>query len=269
MNYQEICEASRKVVLQAGAFIRAQAGKVEQQSVEEKSVNQLVSYVDRQAEIILVEGLGKLMPNATFLTEEQTVENKQSDLQWIIDPLDGTTNFLYNIPVFAVSVALQEAGKTVVGIVYEINRDECFYAWQGGGAWLNDRAIRVSETQELAQALVATGFSVDSFGRLSPHLKAVNHFIQNTRGVRRLGSAATDLAYVACGRFDLFFEYNLNPWDVAAGVLLVEEAGGVVTDFSGGDNHLYGKEMLAASGVVHSLAFPVIQKAFYPTMPSM
>lgn len=232
-------------------------------------MNQLVSYVDRKAEVILVEGLGKLVPNATFLTEEQTVENKQSELQWIIDPLDGTTNFLYNIPVFAVSVALQHAGKTVVGIVYEINRDECFYAWQGGGAWLNEQKIRVSETQTLAQAFVATGFSVDSFGRLSPHLKVVSHFIQHTRGVRRLGSAATDLAYVACGRFDLFFEYNLNPWDVAAGVLLVQEAGGVVTDFSGSDNYLYGKEMMAASGAVHALALPVIQKAFYPTMPSM
>lgn len=269
MNYQKICEDTRKIVLQAGDFIQAQLGKVGQQSVEEKSVNQLVSYVDRTAEEMLVKGLREILPAATFLTEEQTVENQQSELQWIIDPLDGTTNFLYNIPVFAVSVALQKGSEILVGVVYEINRQECFYAWQGGGAWLNEVAISVSKTKTLEQSLVATGFPVDSFGRLAPHLKSVSYFIQHTRGLRRLGSAATDLAYVACGRFDVYFEYNINAWDVAAGILLVLEAGGVVTDFSGSDNYLFGREVVAASASVHGLALPVIRQAFYPTMPSV
>lgn len=269
MNYQKICEDTRTLVLEAGTFIREQLGKVGQQSVEEKSINQLVSYVDRKAEELLVAGLRKIVPEATFVTEEQTVENQQSELQWIIDPLDGTTNFLYNLPIFSVSVALQKGNEIVVGVVYEINRQECFYAWQGGGAWLNEVAIRVSKTQTLEQSLVATGFPVDSFGRLAPHLKAVGYFIQHTRGLRRLGSAATDLAYVACGRFDVYFEYNLNAWDVAAGVLLVHEAGGAVTDFSGGDNYLFGREVVAANRSVHGLALPVIRQAFYPTMPSV
>lgn len=269
MNYQQICSDAQAIVRRAGDFIRQEFGKVNRQTVEEKSQNQLVSYVDRKAEVILVEGLGKLVPEATFLTEEQTVENKPSDLQWIIDPLDGTTNFLYGIPTFAVSVALRQGDKIVVGIVYEINRDECFYAWQGGGAWLNGDAIRVSSTQDMAKAMIATGFPADSFGRLVPLMKSVSYFVQNAHSVRRIGSAATDLAYTACGRFDTYFEYNLQPWDAAAGILLVQEAGGVVSDFSGSDHYLQGREMLAGNPNIHEQSLKIIRQAFYPTMSSV
>ncbi len=268
MNYQKISAAAEEVVRQAGAFIRGEFGKVSQQSIEEKSVNQLVSYVDRTAEEMLVKGLRQILPEATFLTEEATIAAESSALQWIIDPLDGTTNFLYNLPVFAVSVALREAEQTVVGIVYEVNRDECFHACLGGGARLNGDPIRVGNADTLAKALVGTGFPVDNFSRLTPHLKATSHFIQNSRGVRRMGSAATDLAYVACGRFDGFYEYNLNAWDLAAGALLVLEAGGAISDFSGGDNYVFGKELLATNGKIHEQMQNVINGAFYPTMPS-
>jgi myo-inositol-1(or 4)-monophosphatase len=269
MNYQKIAAETEQIVLQAGAFIRQEFGRVQRQSIEEKSRNQLVTYVDRTAEEMLVKGLRHILPEATFLTEEATVKAQNSPLQWIIDPLDGTTNFLYGIPVFAVSVALRQAEQTVVGIVYEVNRDECFHAWRGGGTRLNGDPVQVGTTTELKQALIGTGFPVDAFGRLNPHLKATSHFIQHTRGVRRMGSAATDLAYVACGRFDGFYEHNLNTWDLAAGALLVQEAGGKMSDFGGGDNYFSGKEVLASNGHIHEQMLDVLTKSFYPTMPSV
>lgn len=222
MNYEKICSEASLIALKAGEFIQQELGRVQGQSIEDKSLNQLVSYVDRTAEEMLVEGLQKVLPEATFLTEENTIENKEGEWQWIIDPLDGTTNFLHEVPVFSVSVALKHQKEIVVGIVYEVNRKECFYAWKGGGAWLNNKRIRVSKAPELSKSLIATGFPVTDFERLPQYLNTLGLFMQHTRGVRRLGSAATDLAYVACGRFDAFFEYNLNPWDVAAGVLLVQ-----------------------------------------------
>lgn len=269
MNYQKICAAAEEVVLQAGAFIRGEFGKVNQLSIEEKSINQLVTYVDRTAEEMLVKGLRQLLPEATFLTEEATIAAESSALQWIIDPLDGTTNFLHGLPTFAVSVALQQGEAIVVGIVYEVNQDECFSAWKGGGAWMNGTRIEVSSAKTVAQSLIATGFPVDNFTRLQPSLKSVSHFIQHSRGVRRVGSAATDMAYVACGRFDAFFEYNLNPWDVAAGILLVLEAGGQLSDFSGTEHYLFGREMLASNRKIHDETLAVIKQAFYPTMPSV
>lgn len=269
MNYQKICASAEAIVMQAGAFIRGEFGKVSQQSIEEKSINQLVSYVDRTAEEMLVKGLRLIVPEATFLTEEATIAAENSDLQWIIDPLDGTTNFLHGIPTFAVSVALRQQEQIVVGIVYEVNKDECFTAWKGGGTWLNGERIRVGTAQNLAQSLIGIGFPVDHFSRLNPVLKAISHFIQHSRGVRRIGSAATDLAYVACGRYDAFFEYNLNPWDVAAGILLVQEAGGQLSDFTGTDNYLFGREMLATNHTIHEEILTVIRQAFYPTMPSV
>lgn len=269
MNYQKICAAAEEIVLQTGAFIRGEFGKVSQQSIEEKSVNQLVTYVDRTAEEMLVKGLRQVLPEATFLTEEATIKSESGDLQWIIDPLDGTTNFLHGIPTFAVSVGLLQDKEITVGLVYEVNQDECFSAWKGGGAWLNGVQIRVSSAKSVAQSLISTGFPVDNFTRLTPMLKAVSHFIQHSRGVRRVGSAATDLAYVACGRYDTFFEYNLNPWDVAAGILLVQEAGGQITDFSGTNNSLFGREMLASNKIIHEEVLTIIKQAFYPTMSSV
>jgi myo-inositol-1(or 4)-monophosphatase len=249
-----------RIVETVGGFIREEMGKVGADHIEEKALHSLVSYVDRTAEERLVAQLGELLPGSVFLTEEETVEARQGRYRWIIDPLDGTTNFLHQLPCFAVSVALQEDGHTVLGVVYEINRAECFYAWEGGGAFLNGKPIRVSATSGLQDALLATGFPYYDYERMSFYLATLEVFMQETRGIRRLGSAAVDLAYVACGRFDAFFEYSLHPWDVAAGAFIVQEAGGHVSDFSGGQEYLFGGEILASNLGVYNEVLAVISE---------
>jgi len=262
MELQHLCAQSIEVVKEAGRFIREELGKVGRQAIEEKSLNSLVSYVDREAERRLVAGLERLLPDSTFLTEEDTVDNRDGDRQWIIDPLDGTTNFLHQLPCFSVSVALQLAGRSVLGIVYEINHDECFYAWKDGGAYLNERRIGVSTTPRLSDSLIATGFPYHDYSWIGPYFQVLEHFIRHTRGIRRFGSAAVDLAYVACGRFDAFFEYSLNPWDVAGGAFIIQEAGGQVSDFSGGTNYLHGQEIIATNAALHGEVRNIIGKAF-------
>ena len=219
--------------------------------------------MDKQAEIQLVSGLKQLIPDATFLTEEETVAQETGDYLWIIDPLDGTTNFLHQIPTFAVSVALQHKGTTILGVVYEVNQQECFYAWKGGGAFLNDQPISVSATTSVEDSLMATGFPYYDYDRMEAYLKVLRFCMFKTRGIRRLGAAAVDLAYVACGRFDAYFEYSLSPWDLAAGAFIVQEAGGVVSDFQGGDNYLYGKELVVGNPVIFKEMARIIKDAFY------
>ncbi len=239
-----------------------QTGRVSKEQIEEKSLNSLVSYVDKKAEEMLVNGLVTLLPGSVFLTEEETVEQQKGVFQWIIDPLDGTTNFLHQVPCFAVSVALYENGIPAIGIIYEPNRRECFYAWKEGGAWLNEKPISVSKTTQLKDALIATGFPYRDYSRSDSYFHAFHQFMRGTRGIRRLGAAALDLAYVACGRFDAFFEYGLAAWDVAAGVLLVQEAGGKVCGFSAGDNYLFGGEMVACNEAVYAEMMGVVESAF-------
>jgi myo-inositol-1(or 4)-monophosphatase len=165
----------------------------------------------------------------------------------VIDPLDGTTNFIHGAPPVAVSIALTEHNRPVVGVVYEIWLKEAFYAWKDSKAYLNGKEIKVSEASEIKDSLIATGFPYHNFDRISQYMETIDYFFNNTHGVRRLGSAATDLAYVACGRFDGFYEYNLSPWDVAAGALIVMQAGGRVSDFKGGDNYLFGRELISGN----------------------
>lgn len=262
-SLETLCQEAIKVTESVAQFLATELGKVTAQAIEEKALNSLVSYVDRNAEMQLVEGLGKLLPEATFLTEEETVAQEDSALQWIIDPLDGTTNFLHQIPVFSISVALQQNGQTVLGIVHEVNHSECFYAWKGGGAYLNGEAIRVSKSEKLADSVLATGFPYYDYDKIKTYLKCLEYFMQNSRAIRRFGSAAVDLAYTACGRFDSFFEYSLNPWDVAGGAFIVQEAGGVVTDFSGSDNYLHGKELIAGNVAIHKEVLAIIKSQFY------
>ena len=237
-------------------------GQVSNGSIETKSLNSLVSYVDKTAELRLVEGLEPLLPDAVFLTEEETVVQGKGKLRWIIDPLDGTTNFLHQLPFFAISVALEQQGEIVLGIVYEINRQECFYAWKQGGAFLNGRPIQTSSAAGFADCIVATGFPYHDYSRQEAYLRVLGHFMQNTRGIRRFGSAALDLAFVACGRFDFFFEYSLNAWDVAAGAFLVQEAGGKVSDFSGGNNYLFGREIIACAAGLHQEGLRILRESW-------
>ncbi len=231
-----------------GHWIRAERETFSQDKVEIKGLNDLVSYVDRGAEQKIVTELTNHFP-AGFIVEENSQSGTQ-EYNWIVDPLDGTTNFIHGIPSYAVSIALEYKGEIILGVVYEINRDECFYAIKGGGSFLNSISIRVSETKFLKDSLIATGFPIYNFSKMENYLKSLEHLMRNTHGIRRIGSAATDLCYLACGRVDAFFEYNLNAWDVAAGALIVKEAGGTVTDFKGGQNWLFGKEIIATNTLV-------------------
>lgn len=247
------------LVKETGDFIREESLKFDHTKIEYKGKNDLVSYVDKEAEKHLVKGLSEILPGSGFIAEEGT-SNKKSDIyNWIIDPLDGTTNFTHGLPVYAISVALMKRGELALGVVYELNRDECFHASKGEGAFLNHAPIKVSSIKTLDKALLATGFPYYNFEQMKQYLAILNDFMQNTHGLRRMGSAAVDLAYTACGRFEGFFEYNLNAWDVAAGALIVQEAGGKVTDFKGGSEYLFGREMIAGN-VTQPQMLKMIQK---------
>jgi myo-inositol-1(or 4)-monophosphatase len=237
------------IATRAGHFIQKERSAFSYEQVEIKGLNDMVSYVDKGAEDLIVKGLREIFPGSGFITEENTASEK-AEYNWIIDPLDGTTNFIHGVPCYAVSIALEKEGKVILGVVYEASRQECFSAHAGEGAFLNGKRISVSDRSILSECLVGTGFPIYNFSRMEPFLKALDYFMRNTHGVRRIGSAASDLCFLACGRLDVFFEYNLNAWDVAAGALIVQEAGGTVADFSGGNNWLFGKEIACSNGKV-------------------
>jgi len=247
MDLQTLCHNVCALSKQTGNFILGERLKFSTDKVEIKGKNDFVSYVDKTSEQLLVAGLSQLLPESGFIAEEGTSTKKGGVYNWIIDPLDGTTNFIHGIPCFAISIALMRNEELVMGIVYEINSDECFYAWEGSKAYLNEKEISVSAASKLSDSLIATGFPYYDYGRMNEYMDLFRHFMQHTHGLRRLGSAATDLAYVACGRFEGFYEYGLQPWDVAAGAFIVQQAGGKVTDFSGKNNYIFGKEMVAGN----------------------
>lgn len=259
-NYKQICNQLIAVSKQAGEFIRKEKGKITSDTIETKSLHSYVTYVDKNAEELIVEGLKKILPEAGFITEEETETIQSETLNWIVDPLDGTTNFIHGLEPFSVSIALEEKGKVVVGVVYEIGKDECFHAFKDSPAFLNEEEIHVSANKTLAESLIATGFPYYDFQMNEKILKSLSYFMEHTQGIRRFGSAATDLAYVACGRFDAFYEYSLNVWDVAAGAFIVQQAGGKVSDFSKGTNYMYGREMVAANNEVFDEFAGIIQK---------
>jgi myo-inositol-1(or 4)-monophosphatase len=250
-HYRSICMDAMEVVRQAASYIREKHENRDKLNIQSKGAHNFVTEVDKQAEQILVSGLSGIIPRAGFIAEEGTSTKKGEEYNWVIDPLDGTTNFIHGVFPFAISVGLTEHGKTVAGIVHEFGLNEYFYAWKGGGAWLDGSPIRVSRVKSTDQALIATGFPYTDFQYISEFLESIRYFMENSHGLRRLGSAATDIAYVACGRYDGFYEYGLHPWDVAAGILLVEEAGGRASDFKGRDNPLFREDILCSNGHIH------------------
>lgn len=251
MNYKAICEATREIAAETGNYIFGKIKNISIHEVEVKGLHNFVTEVDKTAEAMIIERLKLLVRDAGFIAEEGTLQTKGERYNWIIDPLDGTTNFIHGAPPIAVSIALAEDNIPVVGVIYEVWLKEAFYAWKGSPAFLNGNEIKVSDTASVRDALIATGFPYQNFDRVQGFMNTIDYFFTNTHGVRRVGSAATDLAYVACGRYDGFYEYNLSPWDVAAGALIVTQAGGKVTDFSGGNNYLFGREIVAANNHVH------------------
>ena len=250
MQLKDILSETIQCIYSVATFIQAEANKISGSDVEIKSLNSLVTYVDKTAEALLVKELANILPESVFLTEENTIEQKSGVYRWIIDPLDGTTNFIHQVPVYAISIALQKNEEIILGVVYELNRNEMFTAIKGAGAFLNDIPIGVKNNLLLSDALIATGFPYYDFQQLDNYVRTLRFLMENTRGIRRLGSAAVDLCYTACGRFDAFFEYSLSPWDVAAGGLILQEAGGMVKDFSGGDNWLFGKEIAGGNATI-------------------
>ncbi len=252
MNLSSLCENVCSVAKSAGDFIRSESQKFAPSDVELKGRNNLVSYVDKKSEEMIVSALDKLLPGSGFITEENTVDANQKEITWIIDPLDGTTNFVHKLPCYCVSIGMLVNGKLSLGVIYELNLDEMFYGYDGGKAMLNGKSIKVSSTKTLADSLIATGFPYTDYSQMNPYIEIFRHLMLNSRGLRRMGSAAVDLAYVACGRFDSFYEYGLNAWDVAAGAFLVQLAGGKNSDFSGGENFLFGKEIITSNGLTHA-----------------
>jgi len=257
-----LCEKAQVISIRVGRAIKEQRKNFSANQIEEKDFNNLVSFVDRAAEDELVKQLSSAFPEAGFITEEDSTRPRGKRFNWIIDPLDGTTNFVHGIPCYAVSVALADGMTPILGVIYEINMDECFYAWKDGGAWLNGKAIHVSNTKELKRSLLGTGFPYLESGMHEKYIALFGELQRATRGIRRPGSAATDMAWTAAGRFDAFYEYGLAPWDVAAGIILITEAGGHCTDFSNGNDPIGKKELLCGTPAIHEALLPVIQKYF-------
>lgn len=271
MNLEKLCTQVCDVAEAAGDFIQAESKNISPADVELKGHNNLVSYVDKKAEEQIVSSLKKIIPGSGFITEEKTVSETQKEITWIIDPLDGTTNFIHKIPCYSVSIGMMLDGKLSLGVIYEPNLNEMFFGYAGGEAKMNKQKINVSPTPLLSDSLLATGFPYYDYSRMKPYMEVFNHLMHHSRGLRRWGSAAVDLAYTACGRFDGFYEYGLNPWDVAAGIFLVELAGGKNSDFSGGENYLFvpqdnlsrGAEIISTNGKIHDELLAVMREKFF------
>jgi myo-inositol-1(or 4)-monophosphatase len=262
MDYELLCNKVIAIARLTGNFIRRESLAFDNSAIEYKGLNDLVSYVDKNAEKQLVRNLKKLLPGSGFITEEDTENIYGKTFTWIIDPLDGTTNFIHGIPTFSISIALYEENIPVLGVVYEINRGEMFYSYKGAPAFLNNKEIRVSKATDLSQCLLATGFPYYQFDKQPQYIKLFTEMMQKCHGLRRIGSAAVDLAYVACGRFDAYFEYNLNSYDMAAGAFLVQQAGGALLNFSGGTEYLETREIVATNGLITQEILDTIKKYF-------
>ena len=252
-------ETAVEIAREAGALLANYFAR--RVSFEYKGEHDLVTAADRASEALVVERLRAHFPSHAILGEESGAHDGNSEFRWYVDPLDGTTNFAHGFPVFNVTLALEQAGELIAGVVYDPTRTELFAAEKGGGAYLNNRRISVSACPELAEGLFATGFP-----NWRRHRDVNVHFFHQmamvSHGVRRAGSAAIDLAYVACGRLDGFWEFGLNPWDVAAGILLIREAGGVVTNMAGEEAKLGVPHLLATNGAIHEQAVQLFAEVF-------
>jgi len=248
----QIIRQTLDLVVDVGMFIKQSRQAMESLDVHIKPDRSLVTSIDVASEAKLIEGLTKIIPTSNCIAEESQQNNPLTDYTWIIDPIDGTTNFVHNFPMYCISVGLYHEGKAIMGIIYEVNSEELYYAHEDEeGAYLNKNRIYVSKTATLSHTLLATGFPSVDLSRLDFYLSLFKKLMERTQGIRRLGSAAMDLAYVACGRCDGFYEYGLSPWDVAGGAYLVQKAGGYVSNFSGGDDYLFGREIIATNGLFH------------------
>lgn len=242
----------------AGLMLRENLGKAGR--IDFKGSVNIVTEMDRKAEDLILEAIKKDFPGDAVLTEERAEIVTGSPRRWIIDPLDGTTNYAHGFPFFCVSIGFEDAGDTKLGVVYNPMLDELFIAEKGKGAYLNDKRIHVSSTDDLGRSLLATGFPYDLRQSSENNLDHFANFAVKAQAIRRAGSAALDLSYTACGRFDGFWEMKLHPWDVAAASLIVKEAGGALTDFKGGPFSIHGRQCLASNGLIHQAMLDVLMQ---------
>jgi len=255
MSYREFAISFAR---EAGLFLKNRF--TEKHEIVYKGEIDIVTEADRMSEEMLVSAIQKKFPHHDILAEESLGTEKGSEYRWLIDPLDGTTNYAHGFPFFCVSIALERAGEIILGVIYDPMADELYEATSEGGASLNGNPISVSDTKELSRGLLATGFPYDIRTNPYNNINYFNEMALKTQAIRRAGSAALDLAYVAAGRFDGFWEIQLNPWDTAAGWLLVTEAGGCVTDFDGSNYSFHSRGILASNGKIHDAMKDVIEK---------
>lgn len=251
LDLENICIEVQQIARSAGSFLRDERRKFNRERVEEKSAHNYVSYVDKESERRLVEQLSALLPEAGFIAEEGSGSLTDENYCWVIDPLDGTSNYIHDIAPYCVSIALRNKEELLLGVVYEVCRDECFYAWKDSKAWLDGQEIHVTDIAILDKAFIALGFPYDSDRYRPVARKLVDRLYGFAGGTRLMGSAAAELCYVACGRFDARVEAYLGPWDVAAGGLILMQAGGKLTDFEGGDSWPSAEQVVASNGAIH------------------
>jgi myo-inositol-1(or 4)-monophosphatase len=253
VNYLEVAE---KTAREAGVVLLENLGKVKK--IEFKAKNSLVTEVDKLSEEIIINNIKKSFPSHDIFAEESGRHSENSDYLWLIDPIDGTTNYAHAYPFFSISIALEVKGEVEIGLVYDPVKDEMFTAEAGKGAYLNGELIKVSKSDSIEHSNVCTGFMHEVEWMVEANIKHFGNFIRRARAVRRDGSAALDVCYVACGRFDGFWELGLNPWDTAAAVLILKEAGGQVTTFSGDEYSIYIKEILASNSIIHGKMIEIL-----------
>lgn len=246
-----------KAMLEAGKILKENfAGNFKITSKD--VISNLVTEIDKKSEEKIFEIIRNDFPDHNILSEESGSILRRSDYKWIIDPIDGTVNYAHSIPITCVSIAVEKNGEVILGAVYNPLMDEFFFAEKGKGAFFNDAKISVSHNRDIRRALLVTGFPYNSSSYKPDPVSTFKKFVMRDVPIRRLGSAALDLCWTACGRFEGFWEYNLNAWDVAAGCLILKEAGGVITDFGGREHSIYGKEILATNGLIHEKMLEVI-----------
>jgi myo-inositol-1(or 4)-monophosphatase len=267
-DMKDFLAAVDEAAMASGSLIRE--GWRQGKQIQFKSPVDLVTSIDRRSEECIVNILQKRFPNHSILAEEETtIAGFQSNHRWIVDPLDGTTNFAHSYPHFCISIALEREGVIILGVVYDPLREETFKAVRGQGSFLNDIPIQPSKVSEVNQALLATGFPYDRREKASFYLAFLKAFLISSQGIRRNGSAALDLCYVACGRLDGYWEFGLHSWDTAAASLIVKEAGGVISDFEGNAFSIWGQETLGSNGLIHTEMRHIIREVKYIDSPKV
>jgi len=259
-------EIAVKAALAAGVLLRRHLGKLQDKDIDTKKRFDYVTVVDKQSETLIVETIRRAFPKHKFFAEE-IHRDERGGFRWIIDPLDGTTNFIHSVPAFAVSIGLELDQEIVLGVVYDPMRKELFVAEKGHGAFLNNQPMHVSAVCQPERCLLATGFPFRSQEHLDEYLLSFRKLVVRMSGIRRIGAVALDFAWLAAGRYEGFWEMGLSPWDAAAGSLLIQEAGGQFTDFSGGQEGVWTGNVVASNGLIHSELLQIIREAFSGTLP--